>query len=119
MSNDANREQLAPVQPPAQTDPAQPLTPSPDVDATDDDYLYRLMREDDDAPTLAPPPLGAGRSVIPIAAPSAATTPRGRVLRRDISPTLERREVLQGDRPGDRYVRVKHAGAGFFRKQAD
>ncbi|MDE3229417.1 MAG: APC family permease [Chloroflexota bacterium] len=77
------------------------------------------MREDDDAPTLAPPPPGAGRSVIPIAAPSAATTPRGRVLRRDISPTLERREVLQGDRPGDRYVRVKHAGAGFFRKQAD
>jgi len=86
------------------------------VDTLDDDYLAQLMREDDEAPTLAPPP-GAPGGVMPIAAPVA--TPRGRVIHQEISPTLERREVLQGARLGDKYVRVKHPQKGFFRKQAD
>ena len=136
MLSDANRNEPEEARQPSQTDQkssgAQPPTPTrtpvsaptipepraTNADTTDDDYLYRLLREDDEAPTLAPPP-GARGGITPIPATSPATTPHGRVIHQEISPTLERREVLQGARLGEKYLRVKQPQKGFFRKQAD
>lgn len=76
------------------------------------------MREDDSAPAQAPSPKRAPASVTPIAAPPTTANPRSRVIQHDVSPTLERREVLRGAKLGDKYVRVKHPDPGFFRRQA-
>lgn len=87
---------------------------APPSDAADDEYLFRLAREDYDLPALPP-----RRAAAPAATSAPPSLPHGRVIEQRISPTLERREVLQGGRLGDKYVRVKHPERGFFRKQAD
>lgn len=88
-------------------------------DVTDDDDLLRLMREDDDTPSasaaLRPAP-SASAPATPISPLVPAT--RARIVQQDISPTLERREVLHGAKPGDKYLRVRHPEARFFRRQA-
>lgn len=80
--------------------------------------LLRLMHEADDAPYLAPPSRRTQTSITGIPAPSAASMPHGQIIHQEISPTLERREVLKGSRLSDTYVRLKHPEQDFFRKQA-
>lgn len=103
---------------PASPDQVAPTHGASASDATDDDYLLRLLSEDDSAPAPPVPAKRAPSGLSPIPAADPNATPRGRVLRQDISPTLERREVLAGSKLGERYVRVKHPEAGFFRRQA-
>lgn len=105
--------------PPSQQQQQPTLTPShaSASDTADDDYLIKLFSEDDDAVTSA---LASKRSLVtqtPPPRPAVTPSARDRVLQQDISPTLERREVVRGSALGDKYVRVMHPGTDFFRRQ--
>lgn len=119
--------------PSATSDAASPVLPaSPSGDEDEEEALVRWLRESGELEELegleereerdAEGGLSDLASVngraeartTPNAPPSTATTTPSQVVREEISPTLERLEIVKGGQLGDTFVRVKPPKQGYF-----
>ncbi|HEX9038209.1 MAG TPA: APC family permease [Ktedonobacterales bacterium] len=134
----ARADQHAPVEPSdaasaaadGGSDVPEPASVAPGVafslfdEAGEDEALLWALREseaDDEREETAAPPPGNGRTsepVSPLSATSLIPPPRGHVAHEDVSPTLERREMVKGGQLGDTYVRVRSPERGYFARKA-